>query len=175
MPAGKPKAKLTLKQTRFIEEYLVDLNATQAAIRAGYSKKTATVMGSENLRKPYIAAAIQEAQAKLGERTKVTQERVIAEYAKLAFLNPKAFFNEDGDLIAIHELPDDVAAAVAGMDVSEIKEGAYPIGSLKKIKFADKNRALDSLGRHLGLFIDKTEITGDVNINLIDSYVEDDE
>ena len=69
---------LTLRQARFVEEYVADPNATQAAIRAGYSAKTARWIGSENLAKPYIAAAVREAQASLAERTRVTQEAVIA-------------------------------------------------------------------------------------------------
>jgi phage terminase small subunit len=69
--------KLTPKQTRFIEEYLVDLNATQAAIRAGYSARTATVIGNENLTKPYIQAAIQIAQLARSERTQITVDKVL--------------------------------------------------------------------------------------------------
>ncbi len=69
--------KLTPRQARFVEEYLIDLNATQAAIRAGYSKKTAFVIGYENLTKPYISAAIAEAQAKRLERVTVSQDDVV--------------------------------------------------------------------------------------------------
>ncbi len=71
---------LTPKQTRFVQEYLTDLNATQAAIRAGYSKKTARSVGSENLTKPDIATAIQKAQAAIAERAEVTQDWLIAEF-----------------------------------------------------------------------------------------------
>src|SRR3546814_8117 len=76
---------LTDKQRRFVEEYLVDLNATQAAIRAGYSKKTAASIGEENLRKPDIAKAIQEAQAARSKRTEITQDQVLKELAKIGF------------------------------------------------------------------------------------------
>lgn len=70
-------ANLTPKQQRFVEEYLIDLNATQAAIRAGYSEKTAAVIGAENLIKPNIAKAIQEAQEKLSNKAQVTVEMVV--------------------------------------------------------------------------------------------------
>ncbi|WP_082017872.1 terminase small subunit [Leisingera sp. ANG-Vp] len=76
---------LTAKQERFVAEYLIDLNATQAAIRAGYSAKTAHSVGHENLRKPEIAKAIQEAQAKRSEKTGITQERVLQELARIGF------------------------------------------------------------------------------------------
>ena len=76
-------ANLTPKQQRFVEEYLIDLNATQSAIRAGYSEKTAAVIGAENLIKPNIAKAIQEAQNKLSERTGITQEYVLRIFKRL--------------------------------------------------------------------------------------------
>ena len=76
---------LTAKQQRFVEEYLVDLNATQAAIRAGYSPETARSIGSENLSKPDIADAIAEGRAKLSEKCEVTAERVIRELALIGF------------------------------------------------------------------------------------------
>lgn len=70
-------ANLTPKQQRFVEEYLIDLNATQAAIRAGYSEKTAKEIGSENLTKPNIAKAIQEAQESLSNKTQLTVDIVV--------------------------------------------------------------------------------------------------
>lgn len=80
--------KLTAKQQRFIEEYLVDLNATQAAIRAGYSEKTAGFIGAENLKKPNIAAEIAKRRGELSEKTEITQEKVLERYWKLATANP---------------------------------------------------------------------------------------
>ena len=79
---------MTKKQKRFVEEYLIDLNATQAAIRAGYSPDTAKSIGSENLTKPDIRAAVDKAEAERSRRTGINQDRVIREIAKLAFLNP---------------------------------------------------------------------------------------
>ena len=76
--------ELTGKQKRFVEEYLCDLNATQAAIRAGYSAKTAEVVGYENLRKPQIAAAIQEETNKRSTRTEITADRVLREISHMA-------------------------------------------------------------------------------------------
>jgi phage terminase small subunit len=156
---------LNAKQTRFVAEYLIDLNATQAAIRAGYSERTASEQGYDLLRKPQIAEAIAAAQQKRAERTEVTADRVLREYAKLAFLDPRQFFDAEGRLIDITELPADVAAALSGMEVAtertgEDEEGRPLYGTVRKIKFSDKRGALDSIARHLGMFNDKLAVTG---------------
>lgn len=154
---------LTPKQQRFVDEYLIDLNGTQAAIRAGYSKKTARQIAEENLSKPYIAAAVQQAMSRRELRTEVTQDMVLREYAKLAFLDPRRFYDENGNLIPVHELPADVAAALAGMEIATSRtgkdvEGIPEYEDIKKIKFIDKKGALDSVARHLGMFIDRSEV-----------------
>lgn len=143
--------KLTPKQERFVQEYLVDLNATAAAIRAGYSKKTANRIASENLSKPDIQAAIQEAIQNRQKRTEVTQDMVIQELAKLGFFDIRKLFDEDGKPLDISKLDGDTAAALVGLDVQDISDndGNY-IGFLKKYKMADKIRALELLGKHLG-------------------------
>ena len=83
----KAMAKLTAKQQLFVEEYLVDLNATQAAIRAGYSADTAGAIGAENLKKPHIRARIDKAMAERSKRTGVNADRIVCELARVAFLN----------------------------------------------------------------------------------------
>ena len=163
-----PPAKLTLKQELFIKEYLIDLNATQAAIRAGYSEKTAQVIGSENLSKPFIAIAIQEAMNKRSEKTEITAEKVLQEIAKLAFSNLQDFYHPDGGLKAIHELPRDVAACLLTNKINLTEASA-----IQEIKLHDKKGSLELLGRHLKLFTDKTEITGadgtplDLTVNFV--------
>lgn len=147
--------KLTPKQRRFVDEYLIDLNATQAALRAGYSKKTAYSMGDENLKKPEIKRAIQKAMQKREERTEITQDRVLLEYARLAFYDPRKLFQPDGTPKPIEELDDDTAAALSGLEVREKFEGAGEnrtfVGYTKKYKLANKLGALDSLAKHLGM------------------------
>jgi phage terminase small subunit len=154
---------LTPKQAAFVREYLIDLNATQAAIRAGYSAKTAQEIGSENLSKPIIAKAIQEAMGKRAEKLEITADRVLAELAKMAFFDPRKLFAPDGSPVSIQDLDDDTAAAVAGLDVLEEYRGSGDerefVGYTKKIKLADKRGALVDLGRHLKLFTDKIEFT----------------
>ena len=154
---------LTAKQRQFVAEYLIDLNATQAAIRSGYSKKTAEKIGSENLRKPEIAEHLTASMKARSERTEVTADRVLAEYAKLAFLDPRRFYDSNGGLIPVPLLPADVAAALSSMEVSteRSKDSENPtFADVTKIKFADKKGALDSVARHLGMFNDKLALGG---------------
>ncbi len=143
---------LTAKQARFVAEYLIDLNATQAAIRAGYSERTARQAGSENLSKPVVAQAIQEAQSKRAERTEITQDRVLAELARIGFADIRKAVRwgsvPNGDdapypveLVPSDEVDDDTAAAI--VEVSLTQTGV-------KLKMADKRAALESLLKHLG-------------------------
>lgn len=149
-------AGLTDKQRRFVDEYLVDLNATQAAIRAEYSEKTARQQGQRLLTNVDIQAAIQEARAQQQERTQITADAVLREYAKIAFFDPRKLFQDNGQPKDITMLDDDTAGALAGLDVLEEYEGSGRdrefVGYTKKYKIADKLRALDALGKHLGLF-----------------------
>ena len=139
--------KLRERQKRFIEEYLVDLNATQAAIRAGYSEQTARQIGSENLSKPVIQEAIAEAQNKRTARTQITQDEVIrrllenADIAsgKKAIVLTQIRKSEDGEIV--------------GDDVTQF---VYEPSSV--------NKALELLGKHLGMFTNKVEVSGDLHI-----------
>ena len=154
--------KLTDKQKRFAEEYVIDLNATQAAIRAGYARGSAEVTGFRLLRYDKIDSYLRKLMDKRSKRTEVTQDRVLLEYAKLAFLQPKKFYGEDGELLPIPELEDDVAAALTSFDVVQTVVDGKEVSQTKKIKFADKKGALDSCARHLGMFNDKLELSGEV-------------
>ena len=144
---------LTPKQKRFVEEYLVDLNATAAARRAGYSAKTADRIGPELLGKTCVSQAIQAAMQEREKRTEITQDMVLRETAKLAFFDIRKMFDKDGKPLDISMLDDDTAAALVGLDVQDIsdKEGNY-VGFIKKYKMADKIKALELLGKHTGAF-----------------------
>jgi phage terminase small subunit len=160
-------AGLTPKQQRFVEEYLVDLNATQAAKRAGYSKKTAGQVGAENLKKPVIADAIAEAQEARSERTSITQDTVLRELARLGFSNMLDYMRvgDDGDpYLDFSDLTREQAAAIAEVTVEDFKDGrGEDARDVRKIKFklADKKAPLELLGRHVGLkFASRHEHTG---------------
>jgi phage terminase small subunit len=147
---------MTPKQERFVEEYLVDLNATQAAIRAGYSARTAREIGRENLDKPDIQAALQTAFAARSKRVEIDQDWVVRRLARIADLDLRKLFTEDGVLRPIHELPEDVAGAIASVHVVKRKGEAEGY----RVRLPDRIRALDLLGRHLGMFRDRVEVTG---------------
>lgn len=141
---------MTPKQKRFVNEYLIDLNATQAAIRAGYSTRNADKIGAQLLGKTRVAAAIRSMQDEISKRCKVDQERVVFETAQLAFSDVRKLFDDNGAMLPVKKWPDGIAAAVASIEVHEIGGGDNPMIVVKKIKFWDKGAALDKLFRHFG-------------------------
>lgn len=175
--------ELTPKQEAFCQKYIELGNATEAYYAAydaqGSKPITANRKAKELLDNGKIAARVRELQAGHQKRHEVTVDRVVKEFARLAFLDIRKVFDENGNLRPIHELDDDTAAAIAGLEVEvrrvpgesdEDLEGQPHGGALKrqhgttarlhKIKLADKKGALDSIARHLGMFTDKTEVTG---------------
>lgn len=156
---------LTAKQQRFVDEYLIDLNATQAAIRAGYSKKTAQVQSARLLSNVMVSAAVAKGMESRSNRTGITQDMVLRELAKIGFSDIRKVVRwgetmvrmVDGeeecaeDMVPYHglalidstEIDDDTAGAIA--EVSQGKEGL-------KVKLHDKKGALVDIGRHLGMF-----------------------
>ena len=162
--------KLTARRQRFVEEYLIDLNATQAATRAGYSPKTANEQGARLLANVSVRSALANAMNARERRTHITQDRVLQELSRIAFFDIRRLYNTDGSLKAIHTLDDEAAAVLAAVDVVEMQGGAKVDadgGSLsyipmytKKAKVFDKGTALTLAMRHLGMLQDKTELTG---------------
>lgn len=171
---------LTAKQQLFVEEYLIDLNATQAAIRSGYSERTARKIGNENLTKPDIAIKIQEAMNNRSKRTEITADMVLKEYAKLGFSNITDYLSVEVKLVTVDRdsegkpitelqqvvsifetdmVPEDKMRAVA--EIKQTKEGIA-------LKLHDKKGALDSMARHLGMFLDKVEHSGNVGVKIVD-------
>ena len=124
---------LTLKQARFVKEFLIDLNATQAAIRAGYSAKTAAAIGHENLKKTEVDRAITEAQRTIEEKLDISAERVVMELAKLAFSNMLDYtkVTEYGQLDTdLSNLTRDQAAAIAEVTSERVRILAVPSPAL---------------------------------------------
>lgn len=166
--AAVERPALTPRQQRFVEEYLVDLNQTQAAIRCGYSPKTAKQQGSRLLTNANVEAAIVEAQAKRSERTGITQDRVLAEFARLGFADIRRLMEWSEESVAFKpssELTDAEAAAIASVE-SETTVRTFEGGETEKkiklrIKLWDKQAALTQIGRHLGMFKDRLEHSGD--------------
>ena len=158
-------AKLTPRQQRFVEEYLVDLNGTQAAIRAGYSAKCADVQGSRLLANAKISEAVVKAKADRSKRTQITADRVLQEYARIAFSDMRTFAEWSKDGVTLKdsdELPDDTAACVA-----EVSETTSEKGGSIKFKLHDKKGALDSVARHLGMFKEEVVHSGGLVVELV--------
>ena len=171
---------ITPQQRHFVFEYLVDLDATRAALAAGYETHLAKSVGARLLKYPGVRRLIDEIQDSRFRSLNITGERVLKEVARLAFIDARKFFNEDGTVRDISTLDDDTAAALSGFEVSEIiqrngnKESTV-VGHVKKIKLADKGENLERLGRHLGLFTPKVEVqvTGTVEHILSEREQED--
>lgn len=138
---------MTDKQERFCEEYMIDLNATQAAVRAGYSPKTANEQGSQLLAKLSIQNRIAQLQAEQSRRTGVSADRVVRELAKIAFVNAADLIDPKTASLKSDVSHDDLAA-VQSVKVKTFGED----GLEQEVKLADKLRALDLLGKHLGMF-----------------------
>ena len=155
--------KLTAKQERFVAEYLIDLNATQAAIRAGYAKKSADVEGSRLLVNAKVAVAVAEGRAKQEERAEIEADDVIRELAKIGFANMADYVRimPDGDpAVDLGNLTRDQFAAVGEITVEDFTDGrGDDARAVRRVKFklADKRAALVDLGRHFALFTDKID------------------
>ena len=149
---------LTDKQARFVEEYLVDLNATQAAIRAGYSARTAQEQGSRLLSNVKVSDAVASAQKARSERTGITAEQVINHLGAIGFSDIRRLFTSDGQLKQPHEMDASTAACISSIEVVTRSVGGGEVEHVNKIKFWDKNSALEKLAKHLGMFVDKSEV-----------------
>lgn len=147
---------VTAKQKRFVEEYLLDLNATQAAIRAGYkagSAQRASEIGSELLQKTPVQAAIAKAMAERSRRTGINQDRVIQELAKIAFVNASDVI----DLKRATVLEEADREDLACIQSVKVKDGNT---MEREVRLADKLRALELLGKHLGMWTEKVQVSG---------------
>ncbi|NTX09098.1 terminase small subunit [Myxococcus sp. CA040A] len=165
-PADSSRA-LTAKQEAFVREYLKDSNATQAAIRAGYSEATAESQGSRLLRNAKVLAAVEAGQAALDEAVKdevvVEVAEVIRELRRIAFSDIGQGVGERGGLLALKDMPEDFRRAISSIEVEELFAGKgeerVQVGTVTKLKLWPKDKALELLGKYLKLFTDKVELT----------------
>jgi phage terminase small subunit len=154
---------MTKKQKAFIEEYLLDLNATQAAIRAGYSPQTANEQGARLLANVSISGAIDKAMAERSKRTGVNQDRIVLELAKIAFANMSDFVNMNDVTVKDTATRDDTAT-ICSVRIKTFTTKSGELGTEREIKTYDKIRALELLGKHLGLFSDRLKIEGAIPV-----------
>lgn len=166
--------KLTDVEARFVEEYFKDLVISEAYMRAvgkRYEGSAASAYGCALMRKPHVAKYIKDKANDYKLNIGVTVERVLREYCRLAFFNPVDFFNPDGSLKDLSEIPADLAPALESLDIEEEDGGVEIDGetgeaklrkkvTVKKIRFADRTKALGQLAKFLKMTSDRVELTG---------------
>ena len=157
------------RESRFLDEYLVDLDVERAAGAAGYSQSMARSKCyqwvSNGKEKPELFAELQRRQQARAKRTEITQDRVLAEFARIGFADLRTLFAADGSLRPISDLSDDEAAPLASVEVvTKVTPGRgkapATVERVHKIRAADKVQALTQLGRHLGMFVDRSQQLG---------------
>lgn len=155
---------MTPREEAFVREYLVDLDQSKAAVRAGYSERSARELGHRLMKKPAIKREIAKAMAERAQRTNVTADRVLQEIARIAFADVRQLFRDDGSMKPPHELGPEAAAAVASFDVAEMGGDDAPLVTTKKAKLHDKVAALTLAARHLGMLNDKLKVEGETTV-----------
>lgn len=163
--AARTGMRRNSREELFAREYVKDLNGQRAATAAGYSERTAAVTASQLLSKPKVKKLVADLTKEKFSKLDISAERILQELARLAFLDPRKLFNESGGLRPIHELDEDTARAIAGLDHDQLfehfgKGQAKHVGTTSKVKLADKTRALQLLGQYRKLFTEKVEVTG---------------
>lgn len=160
----KPKTDLTSKQIRFCQEYIVDMNATQAAIRAGYSEKSAMEQGYQLLQKTPVRQKVDELKVAQQKRIEISADTILRELLRLATVDVTQAFDERGWLKDLKDIPEDVRRAISGLEIQELFQGEgedrHIIGVVRKLRFYDKIKPLELLGKHIKLFADRIEHSG---------------
>lgn len=155
--------KLSAKRSRFVEEYLKDFNGSQAAIRAGYRKKSAKEIAARLLTIANIKKAVETGRERISQRVDFQISDIIRELLYIAHLDIRQAFNDDGTLKDVHSIPEATARAISGIDVQETFSGSGPermaTGFIKKIKASDKIRALELLGKYKGMFVERLDVS----------------
>lgn len=157
---------MTPKQALFVAEYRKDLNATQAAIRAGYSEKTAAQQADRLLRNVQIAEAVAEKTQQQLANADITAERVLREIGRLAFSDVRSLFDADGNLKAIHTLTADESACIASLEViiKNAQAGDGHMDTVHKVKVWDKSKNLEMLAKHFALLTERVEHSGALEV-----------
>ena len=155
---------MTPRQRKFCDEYLIDLNATQAAIRAGYSPKTACEQASRLLANVKVQDEIAIEMAERSKRTGINQDRVLMEIAKMAFVNIDDVIDLDTAKVKRTATKEDLAC------IQSVKIKPTEFGTEREIKLCDKKSNLELLGKHLGMFKDKVELEADMDLNINIDY-----
>lgn len=157
---------LTAKQQRFVAEYLIDLNATQAAIRAGYSAKNANVDGPRLLANAGISVAVAKGKTQQLQTAELSAARVLEELRRLAFIDMRSFFDANGNIKPVNELTAEQGSALAGLEViiKNAEAGDGVTDRVHKFKVWDKTRAIEMLAKHYKLLTDVIQIEDEAGL-----------
>jgi phage terminase small subunit len=159
--AGASQDATELRKSAFVEAYIANGgNATEAAISAGYSANTARQAGSRLLTQVDIKQQVANRRAELADRYRLTSDRVLEQLGKIVYADVRKAFDKSGNLLAVQDMPDEVAHAITSIEVETMPgkgqdvdgTGMRWIGRTVKVKFADKGAAIDKAMKHLGLF-----------------------
>jgi phage terminase small subunit len=161
-----PMKKLTLKQERFIQEYLWDENAQRSAIAAGYSQRTAAQIGYQLLQLTSVQRAIAKGQAERAQRCQITRDRTLKELARIAFSDLGEAFGDEGQLLSVKEMPEAVRRVISSVKVRRVKTGDDTEDEIIEVKTWSKDAALDKLCKHLGIYAEEGSPPPTVNVNL---------
>jgi len=161
-------AELEPKQQRFVDEYMVDQNATKAAIRSGYSERSAAVIANQLMAKPHVAAAIQKRMADIAEMAGLKAVDLLRETRRVAMSDIADFYDAEGRMLAVRDIPIEARRAIASIEEDVIWEGAgrdrTAVGITRKIKLFDKVKAIELGGKFFKLWTDKIEVDGIVDL-----------
>jgi len=160
---AKGEGPLTVREMRFVEEYLVDLCGAAAAVRAGYSPKKSNVRAMMILRRPRVKAALKEAQDARSKRTSITAERVLEELATIAFSDVTAYLEQSKTGTKLKRFEDMPAGATRALE--GVSESRGPQGDRVTVKLNDKQRALDKLCAHLGICKEQLDLSGKMKVD----------
>ena len=154
---------LTPKKKQFIKEYIIDLNASQAAIRAGYSAKTAGEQGHRLLKDVQVSAGVAKAMAERSAKTNITAENVLKALALIAFADVRDVFDDKGNLKEPSKWSDEAAAAISAVEIVTSDKGSGEVYNVARIRHNDRLKALELLGKHMAMFVEvKADMTGDL-------------
>jgi phage terminase small subunit len=144
-------ARLTEKQERFCNEWVIDFNGQYAAIRAGYPAQSAHVVGCKLLKRANVIARIAEIRAETSIKTGISLERTLEQLGKMAHVDPAEMYNPvTGELLPITQMPEHVRQSIVSIEQEEIKVDGMVLGVVKKIKLAPREKAVDMIMKHLG-------------------------
>lgn len=170
--AAEPKG-LTPLQEQFALEYIKDFNGSRAyrTVKPSATDATCRTEASKLLANPNVQAFVQEARQRIASKMELSAERTMREIARLAYFDPRKLFDADGRPLALNQLDDDTAAAIAGVEVVTVGNADMGFGEVRKLKVADKNAALEKAAKILGLFQKDNEQTGNALGNALTKFV----